>query len=985
MYCQQCKSYIPTGLDLTRCPSCDADLSVTPPIERLTPLVETPPVSENVVIEKKVTAFRIGYFVYLFFFVLLASVSFNDNLGKYPLLFSIFSAISYGAAATGILFYGLRYSHRIISMIWKFYTPIFIVHLIVEGSLDQQQSNLSVSWVAVIWLLAIAFFYPALKANFNIAFPEESAFRQKIKGKHLISYSLLVLSLLFIALAFFVQLPLPNLMGLFFCILICCLIRIFIFKGARKRSKLFAGTTGVVIYLLLIFFVIKPYKIFAAGMHPALSDGDHAVVVLYKKQPVRGDIIIFKDPEQPLREQVNRVAALPGETVEIKEGHILVNGEPLTDQPFEDIHYYNGTKFFQEGEVLTVPEEAYFVLGDNSALSRDSRYFSFIPAARVKGTVVGVIRPWLKVGWIQAIKNRFTPSQPQAEEYDLTQYYLQPQPQKVPGALKQYLESDHFKQTPFEENTSILQMAFLFGRIAQLTPSLLHSYHEIFEQGNHQQRQFMIFVLQIGGDHSTRAFLEQRVDNPSYSEEKEWIQQALGNNIPLGLSRLQKEIQNGDDLDLQWGEFFITGNAAPVEKIIGVLGREDILRKKIEAFLRSTKQNEEVIRILEENFHLQTAGDALINPDDIDILIGMALMAGNVGEPFQELRKKVGDISDDDIFHAAVKSAAFWALSSNVMTHDRIIQIAHNALQQAQGAQKLALLNILSRASIQKEDFENAESYLETILAQDPQNMEALHSLFSVYLENKSFPKARDLVQNMLTYASEEAAAMRNELKLSVLETLSVPFDAKAIDGSQLINAFQKQESAVKGYTSRIKLFTHHTGTGVFSKNIEWRFSHVKPDRYDVEQYAENAADKWRSIGDEHYMFFGFWVQAPAGDDIGRRHETNAGLDIQKYYELAMRFSPAGAKEFTVESDVIGWLQFKDVENWQLIPGQKNKYDVELMMTSSGFLKKAVVSWDTMEGKYPLHHEYIQVFDYPEGIEITPPETVLNTNLLDQA
>jgi signal peptidase I len=108
----------------------------------------------------------------------------------------------------------------------------------------------------------------------------------------------------------------------------------------------------------------------------------------------RRDVIVFKYPEEPERDFIKRVIGLPGETVEVREKRVYVNGKAL-DEPY--VHYleppaapseqHEVTSFDVRERYgpVTVPPDQYFVMGDNRDNSQDSRYWGFLPRDYIKG------------------------------------------------------------------------------------------------------------------------------------------------------------------------------------------------------------------------------------------------------------------------------------------------------------------------------------------------------------------------------------------------------------------------------------------------------------------------------------------------------------------------------------------------------------------------------------------------------------------------
>jgi len=137
-------------------------------------------------------------------------------------------------------------------------------------------------------------------------------------------------------------------------------------------------------------FIFGPYKIPSGSMIPTFMINDKIFVdkLSYRfHPPERGDIIVFKYPRDPKKDFVKRLAGLPGDTLEIRKGILLVNGKPMTEPPFGEHTYYNveDWAYGKTGQVIRVPEQSYFALGDNSAHSADSRDWGFVPEKNMVG------------------------------------------------------------------------------------------------------------------------------------------------------------------------------------------------------------------------------------------------------------------------------------------------------------------------------------------------------------------------------------------------------------------------------------------------------------------------------------------------------------------------------------------------------------------------------------------------------------------------
>jgi len=185
----------------------------------------------------------------------------------------------------------------------------------------------------------------------------------------------------------------------------------FAVKKWLKRMMKEWGEPIIIAVILALFiraFFIQAFKIPSGSMKPTLQEGDKIMVnkLLFGPKipftdyrlpalrgPRRGDIIVFVYPVDG-RDFIKRLAAVGGETIEIADGNILINGEPIKDPPeILRTYYYNRSVYGQRDRPIGVPEENYFVLGDNSNSSQDSRYWGFVPEENIIGRAMFIWWP----------------------------------------------------------------------------------------------------------------------------------------------------------------------------------------------------------------------------------------------------------------------------------------------------------------------------------------------------------------------------------------------------------------------------------------------------------------------------------------------------------------------------------------------------------------------------------------------------------------
>ena len=189
---------------------------------------------------------------------------------------------------------------------------------------------------------------------------------------------------------------------------------------AKKKSVFWEWVESILIAFVLAMviraFVIQAFKIPTGSMRMTLLEGDAILVnrFLYGakipftdlrlpavRQPKRGDVIVFIYPQDSKKDFIKRLIATEGESVSIVNGTIYINDKPLLEPPFNTKYYYNRGDYGEAGKKIVVPQNSYFVMGDNSASSQDSRYWGFVPKKNILGKAILVYWPLTRLKLIK--------------------------------------------------------------------------------------------------------------------------------------------------------------------------------------------------------------------------------------------------------------------------------------------------------------------------------------------------------------------------------------------------------------------------------------------------------------------------------------------------------------------------------------------------------------------------------------------------------
>ena len=191
---------------------------------------------------------------------------------------------------------------------------------------------------------------------------------------------------------------------------------------SRLAREILEAVMLALIVLVLVQGTVRNFKVEGSSMHPTLEGGQYLVVdqVSYFKldmerlarilpfwqaqegqskfafdPPNRGEVIVFRYPEDPTKDFVKRVVGVPGETVEVRSGTVFVDGVALSEP------YLERADRSDARQIILGPKE-YYVIGDNRSNSNDSRAWGVVPEDNIVGRVLLVYWPWEDVHFVDS-------------------------------------------------------------------------------------------------------------------------------------------------------------------------------------------------------------------------------------------------------------------------------------------------------------------------------------------------------------------------------------------------------------------------------------------------------------------------------------------------------------------------------------------------------------------------------------------------------
>lgn len=165
------------------------------------------------------------------------------------------------------------------------------------------------------------------------------------------------------------------------------------------------GVIALSVFIIVYLFILQPHEVKGNSMYPNFEHGDFLLTdkISYQlNNPQRGDVIVFQAPLDERYDYIKRIVGLPGETVSIIRGKIYINDELLNESYLPSDTETRQGLVFKDNDRFNIPDQEYFVMGDNRAHSSDSRDWGTVPKENIVGKVWIRYWPFNKIGKIES-------------------------------------------------------------------------------------------------------------------------------------------------------------------------------------------------------------------------------------------------------------------------------------------------------------------------------------------------------------------------------------------------------------------------------------------------------------------------------------------------------------------------------------------------------------------------------------------------------
>jgi hypothetical protein len=265
----------------------------------------------------------------------------------------------------------------------------------------------------------------------------------------------------------------------------------------------------------------------------------------------------------------------------------------------------------------------------------------------------------------------------------LQEYHRAPAPELAPKMLALLLDGKLIEDPAYSQDRpeqSLKLTGHAFGLIGRKEPKLVRLYETRFPKASKAGRALLLEAFWACGDQQTVKLLEEWEKDPAQSDLKEEIE-ATRKFLAQPVRPLPRDLpaRSPTDLDLLWTDFLISGEYAPVSRILDVFDQPDLVRAKIDAFLKKhPEQRTDLFGVLESLGMAQSGPPAKLADGDLDLRFVDVLQSTEKPPPPGAARKfnqMLGLKRGDYMTVIAVKGAARWAAQSNLRRHPRLREV----------------------------------------------------------------------------------------------------------------------------------------------------------------------------------------------------------------------------------------------------------------------------------------------------------------------
>ncbi len=510
-------------------------------------------------------------------------------------------------------------------------------------------------------------------------------------------------------------------------------------------------------------------------------------------------------------------------------------------------------------------------------------------------------------------------------------------------------------------------LSYSFSRIGELNPDLIRDYEKLFSRSK-VGRPFILSILQNIGDLHTKEFIQQCLEEDEFEEEHSVLRESLKNWAPKPLNVFELPINNPGDLDILWMEFCITGNTKAVVSIIDVLGWSDRVREKLRGWLCSTPRKKSFFdrnprrlanKLTKAGIIFDNSLENILSTQDLDCFVGMD--GCNINhEKFGRFEALLPfGLSQSELNHIWIKSAAKWSLGSNAHQHPLVLETIDSEATKRKDNCRLTLLEISAMTYLALDDIGAAGNKQCDSLS--PRPLERLNQ--------------------------QEQADVSYAMLISLPQCEEVEQISSGININEIVSKMVDTNKNLSSYRSRAILEEINDNTSP-KEIILYQLEYAKPDKFRVSQIAGKDYDEWVTLGNEHFRG-PLYIRSPRSDTLKENDiSLNHSLLVDNYINAIKEITADSVCVFRTGNRhyVVLNYQHSAASNFKCglfaLSSEDNESDVPSMQASiwidngSHYIVKAEIHFREVnpEGTEPNRVRFMQLFtSHNENMLIVPP------------